>query len=37
LPVPVCANAVMLLALMVMVSLPAPALKTSIPPRRWLG
>jgi hypothetical protein len=32
LPVPVRSNAAMLLALMVMVSLPAPALRTAIPP-----
>jgi hypothetical protein len=32
LPAPVCSNAVILLALMMMSSLPKPALNTSIPP-----
>jgi hypothetical protein len=32
LPAPVCSNAVILLALMMIVSLPKPALKTSMPP-----
>jgi hypothetical protein len=33
--VPVCANAAILSALMIMVSLPAPALRTSIPGWWW--